>query len=132
MNHTICYISKAVDELDETGVKNIFSTTLRNNSKDNITGILVFHEGNFLQVLEGKKKKLVKLFAKIFEDNRHHRILTVIDHFNKRRIFETYATQFSVVKNKEDLTRIKTYLEQNKDNFQYSGNILRLLEPFLI
>ncbi|QNJ96918.1 BLUF domain-containing protein [Constantimarinum furrinae] len=132
MSHTICYISKAIDELDESGVKNIFDTTVRNNVRDNISGILLFQEGNFLQVLEGEKNKLKSLFSTIMEDSRHYRILPVINHYNDCRIFESYTSTFSVVRDKQDLMKIKTYLEKHKDNFQYTGNILRLLEPFLL
>ncbi len=42
-----------------------------NNSRDSITGCLLYYEGEFIQYLEGNQIKVLNLFDKIKEDKRH-------------------------------------------------------------
>ncbi len=42
-----------------------------NNSRDNITGCLLYYEGEFIQYLEGNQVKVLTLFDKINADKRH-------------------------------------------------------------
>ena len=41
------------------------------NSEQGITGCLLFHEGEFLQYLEGNQIRVLRLFDKIKNDPRH-------------------------------------------------------------
>jgi hypothetical protein len=45
------------------------------NSKVEITGILLYLEGCFFQVLEGEPAKLEPLFEIISKDMRHHSVM---------------------------------------------------------
>ena len=39
-----------------------------------VSGMLVFHDGTFLQTLEGEKRAVNEIFASILSDGRHHDI----------------------------------------------------------
>jgi len=71
----LIYISAAKGKLDNTQIDDIRSTSLRNNERDNITGILLYGEGGFIQVLEGVPEDLTKTFARIQRDDRHQGII---------------------------------------------------------
>jgi hypothetical protein len=67
----IVYISAATYLMDENELKEILEVSRKNNQSSGITGLLLYHEGNFIQVLEGEKTAINALYDKITIDNRH-------------------------------------------------------------
>jgi len=49
----------------------ILSEARRNNARDDITGVLTFTGGQFIQVLEGHPDQLEDLLARLVVDHRH-------------------------------------------------------------
>ncbi len=129
--YTICYVSSARVDITEDELTALFRTTENNNTSNNITGILLYKSGKFLQVLEGEETVLKSLYEKIEADPRHNNIFVILNQKCKRRIFENYASRFSIVKSKEELQTIETYLNQIEEspNLKY---VKGLLEPFLL
>lgn len=72
----------------------ILRVSVKNNQRDNITGILVYKEGNFMQVLEGDEDMVGKTHAKILADPRHKGVITLIRKPIKNRVFNTWAMGF--------------------------------------
>lgn len=67
----LVYMSRAQEDLKDQDIENILRLHGL-NSKNNITGLLLFHSGIFLQVLEGDKNTIQELYyKKIRVDNRH-------------------------------------------------------------
>lgn len=77
--HLIVYTSKIAD-IDKTEkiVSEIVETAKTYNSKHNITGVLLFENGYFLQAIEGSKDELEKLYTSIENDNRHKELTRLI------------------------------------------------------
>ena len=132
MKHTICYVSKSAEALSEESIEEIFQTTLAHNNSEGITGILLYGFGNFFQVLEGNKRQILRLYAKIRKDPRHHRIETLINHPIKRTIFGSYSSSFNIVKTKTQLSDISEYLNVLNYNAVFSERMKRLIHPFLL
>ncbi|WP_051957605.1 BLUF domain-containing protein [Altibacter lentus] len=130
--HTICYLSNKVPHVDLHNIEELFETTQRNNLSNNITGILLYLDGNFLQVLEGKKEVIGPLFDSIMKDARHTSIFVILDKSIDDRTFNHYRSGFSVVKNQTDLSNLKEYLNTTVDIKTLSKSILGILEPFLL
>jgi len=131
MDYTICYVSSEKDK-DITNLTNLFSTTLANNNKKDITGILLYLEGTFLQVLEGNQEDLKTLFDKIKQDVRHKDIFVIINKGIDQRIFDQYKSGFDTIESKEDLLKLQQYLTNYKKDLDSSKSILGILEPFLL
>lgn len=132
MTYTICYVSKAREDLSQTQVEEIFKTTQQNNSKRNIHGILMYGMGDFFQVLEGEEKVIEELFEDYIKlDPRHSDIFEIIRRPTQQPIFSEYSSVFSIVRTEEQLEDIKTYLAINKLNTT-SNKLRRLLNPFLL
>ena len=55
----------------DSEVQAILKIANEKNSKNNITGALLFNDGYFAQVLEGPMDAIEKLFERIQEDTRH-------------------------------------------------------------
>jgi hypothetical protein len=54
-----------------TNMREILSVSQRNNSRDGITGFLIFDQTWFVQILEGERKQVTETYNRISRDARH-------------------------------------------------------------
>lgn len=95
--HRIVYVSTAISLLSEEQLQNILSASRRNNLEKNITGILVYNDGNILQVLEGNKRDLHALYGHISQDHRHYGCIILQDTPSETRSFGDWSMGFKSV-----------------------------------
>lgn len=74
----LIYISSAVKSFTEEDLIEVLKKSRENNTRLGITGMLLFKDGNFLQVLEGEESGVMKLYDTIARDSRHHG-LSILD-----------------------------------------------------
>jgi Sensors of blue-light using FAD len=67
----LIYASRAVPAIDQEELLAILKKSKANNPKSGVTGALCFSEGVFLQVLEGGRAAVNKLYNRIASDARH-------------------------------------------------------------
>lgn len=67
----LIYTSRARPDLSSAEINDILSIARRKNAKDSVTGMLIFAEGHFLQVLEGEADKVDACFERVRRDPRH-------------------------------------------------------------
>ena len=67
----LVYISAADKEFSEFELQELLEKARLNNQKLQISGMLLFHQGSFIQALEGPKQAAEDLYNKISEDKRH-------------------------------------------------------------
>jgi len=70
----IIYLSKSSRALHPQEIEILLSTSRNNNIDNDITGILLYTQGYFLQILEGPLRNLNELLKRITNDDRHHQI----------------------------------------------------------
>jgi hypothetical protein len=132
MLSTVCYISSASKSLENLNLKHLYNTSKINNAQQHITGILIYQNGNFLQILEGENKNINKLYRLIKRDNRHTNILQIINKSILAPIFEDYQTGFSIVDNSKKIERLKTYLKWVKSaEMESVDKIIGIIENFI-
>lgn len=94
--HSLMYTSVAASEVDVDVIKEILQTGRRNNEQQKITGLLLYHEGTFLQVLEGDRKAISNLFEKkLMRDPRHTSVNLIHDEALSNRQFRYWHLAFS-------------------------------------
>jgi len=71
--HELIYVSAATPPMNRQDLGTLLLTARANNKRLGVSGILVYHEGSFLQALEGDPTVVELLFARIQRDQRHHR-----------------------------------------------------------
>ena len=71
--YRLIYCSVASDPKN-VDLEEILEASHSNNSADNITGMLVYSQGHFLQVIEGDRLALTSLFSRINSDPRHGKV----------------------------------------------------------
>lgn len=89
--HLLCYISVADSSVDEKELFSILESSCKNNAADDITGMLLFHNGQFLQVLEGPKSAVEACFARISNDSRHVSVAKLLDEELPARCFSQWS-----------------------------------------
>lgn len=72
----------------------LLTVSARNNLRDRITGLLVYHDGLFVQVLEGPRDKVLSCYDRITSDNRHRDLEVLIDEGVNRRLFPRWDLGF--------------------------------------
>ena len=67
----LIYASRSNPILDGSEVYSLLATSKRNNKEHALTGVLLYGQGYFLQVLEGNRDEVNRLFQRIVADQRH-------------------------------------------------------------
>lgn len=75
--HEIVYVSLAVREMAEEELVGLLEKARVHNAQHGITGLLLYHRREFLQLIEGEHREVESLFAAICRDARHQQIHTL-------------------------------------------------------
>jgi hypothetical protein len=71
VSYQIIYSSQATAAMSLTDLEEILVDARTGNERRNVTGVLVYVDGVFLQILEGEKEALRGLMRSIASDSRH-------------------------------------------------------------
>ena len=69
--YQLVYISAAEHEFTKNELEILLAKARDNNQNLGISGMLLYHNGSFIQALEGPKVVVEKLYSKIAQDTRH-------------------------------------------------------------
>jgi len=96
------YASAETVPFDEVALDNLLELSRKNNEANNWTGMLLYRDGDFLQVLEGEEDVVKKVCQKIYKDNRHTGVLELDKSEIDVRDFGQWSMGFRRLK-KEDI-----------------------------
>ncbi|WP_101756877.1 BLUF domain-containing protein [Oceanicoccus sp. KOV_DT_Chl] len=96
MIHLI-YSSHSHNALSAIDVENILKSSHRNNRQLNITGILLYQQDLFLQVLEGPDDAVRERFEIIKQDPRHDKVEVLQEYTISQRDFPDWAMGFKQI-----------------------------------
>ncbi len=85
--YELIYYSIAPQNTNEAIIAQILSESREFNSKNNITGCLLYHNNQFLQVLEGTQDVVKGLYEKIKRDKRHTDVTLMEEGEKEERYF---------------------------------------------
>ena len=74
----LIYSSDACAPMDTAALQSILASSRMHNAEDAITGLLLYSNGRFLQVLEGASDALDVAYSRIANDPRHEHVRTVL------------------------------------------------------
>jgi Sensors of blue-light using FAD len=82
----LMYVSRAAKAVDADELHTLLKQCRAHNPKAGITGVLCFADGIFLQVLEGSRTAVNRLYNRIVADTRHHDVeLLAYEEIDQRR-----------------------------------------------
>jgi hypothetical protein len=87
----LIYASSAVGTPDAVALARVLGESRRNNVRVGVTGMLLYTEGTFFQVLEGPAVSVDATFATIAADARHTRAVIIIRERIARRAFGEWS-----------------------------------------
>ena len=100
------YASAGTEEFTPQDIVELLDKAKENNSKLDVTGMLLYEDGSFFQVLEGEYEAVSKLFKKIALDKRHEKIIKIIQEPIEERLFGDWTMGYSGI-SKNDLKDIE-------------------------
>ena len=118
----LIYISSATHEMNHEELAEILDTARKANAKASITGMLLYKEGNFMQMLEGKKESVLKLYEKIKKAPRHKDVITVIERDEPIRSFPDWTMGFQDMHQIEGNLNYSDYISIKLIPEQFLGN----------
>jgi hypothetical protein len=80
--------------MDNEGLLQILHASYKNNSVNQVTGMLLYKSGNFMQVLEGPEESVLSTFEKIQSDSRHKEIIVISQEEIEERQFADWKMAF--------------------------------------
>jgi hypothetical protein len=91
---SLVYVSSAVTPFSQAELAGLLATCHRNNASRGITGMLLYKDGNVMQVLEGDEAAVLELHEKIGRDPRHHGMITLLQGPLQERQFPGWSMGF--------------------------------------
>ncbi len=131
--YRLIYLSTASNNsLSYTELNDLLVKSQKSNRENNISGILLHINGEFIQVLEGSKKAVLDLFEKIKLDKRHKNIIP----FDEKSITESYFPGYFMAFDPEhykNTNEFESLRDFNKDKIIKSDKdaVLVFLDNFL-
>jgi len=128
----LVYISTAYRLMNQDELLDILAVSRTNNEKNNLTGMLLYGEGTFIQVLEGDEHTLDKTYEIIKADYRHKNIIKMADGIINQPNFPEWSMGFKSASAKE-LAEVGGFTDPkmlNKLTAEQTSGILGMMKTF--
>ena len=112
----LVYHSSATKLMTEQDLEQILTKSRAANTDRNVTGILLYSNGDIMQVLEGEREVVLQVYDKIKQDIRHRDVTTLADGQIKARNFSQWSMGFKTVE-PNDFVHLAGYLNVSKANY---------------
>ena len=97
----LIYRSQVAAQMSEDELRQLLEQSRNYNKTVNITGMLLYFEDKFLQLLEGDEAKVKELYNSIRGDSRHKNVITLKEGSAEKRLFPDWSMSFRAVSKEE-------------------------------
>jgi hypothetical protein len=97
MPFQLCYASTATRDFSRNDLLELLTKARKHNAEQGITGLLLFQDGHFMQVLEGEADKVRELFKVIAHDERHTQIALLFEEFVSQPQYPDWSMGFQAL-----------------------------------
>lgn len=128
----LIYISTSKRLLTEPELLDILTVSRRNNYVKNVTGMLLYAGGTFMQVLEGEEAVVKEVYQKVEQDTRHKNLIQLITGTTDHRNFPDWNMAFASV-NSNILVELESYMNPREKGFlddSGSNTVFNMLKTF--
>lgn len=91
---SMVYVSSARRLFSDRDLVELLEQSRENNARLDITGMLLYKDGNFMQALKGPDDAVLQWFDTIQRDERHHRVIQLLRGPIERREFPSWSMGF--------------------------------------
>ena len=97
----IVYSSASEVEFTSAELLELLRIAREKNAKAAVTGILLYYNRSFFQVLEGPEAAVKSIYEKISKDSRHAKMLKIIEEPVENRAFQSWTMGYANMKIKD-------------------------------
>ena len=90
----LVYVSSAARLMNDAELVELLRQCRDNNARRDVTGMLLYKDGNFIQALEGPERAVTELHARIARDPRHRQMITLLQEPTSERDFTGWSMGF--------------------------------------
>jgi len=109
----VLYMSTAVKPMNYDDFSALLQQFRDSNNKRGITGMLLYQNGTFMQMIEGEKQVVLDLYDKILKDDRHTGVHTVLAGDIEARNFEDWSMGFFNMDKAGEFPQYSDYINEN-------------------
>lgn len=137
MLHHLIYLSRAAHPFSDAELLTLLSQARYYNASQDISGLLVYGNNQFLQVLEGEEEPVRALYEHIRKDPRHRDVITYADKDIAARAFPDWGMAFQPVSSAQ-FEQLVGYLPPAELTFGQEGlsavdeQLLQTLKGFVL
>jgi hypothetical protein len=88
---SLVYVSASVELMSNEALDEILTSSRANNGSLGLTGMLLYYDGAFMQVLEGPEQAVHQMYARIGRDPRHTGMITLLEEYIPERNFPDWS-----------------------------------------
>lgn len=92
---TLCYVSSAVAPLSADYLEALLRQSRDRNAANEVTGALLYCDGNFIQYLEGPTAGMAPIWASIRKDPRHSGVIVLFEDTTGERLFPMWSMAYN-------------------------------------
>lgn len=95
MLYQLAYVSLASQPLDQKILSQLLTVSQHNNERDDVSGVLMYQDSLFFQILEGERDAVQDCYYKrICKDSRHSRLSLMWENAVDGRTFPDLAMEY--------------------------------------
>ncbi len=106
----LVYYSSATHEMSDEELQFLLEQSRNRNQRQNVTGMLLYAKGIFIQVLEGEKADVEEIYAAIEDDERNIGNIVVEKQDINERVFPDWSMGFRRIAD-GDVKKLRGYSE---------------------
>jgi len=93
-HYRLVYVSSATQLFSKSQLVLLLDQARAFNQQRGITGMLLYKDGNFIQLIEGAQDQVQALYARIAKDERHRGVEVVFEGDVGERLFSDWSMGF--------------------------------------
>ena len=105
---SLVYVSASSHLMSDDELEAILRTSRENNSEVGLTGMLLYYDGAFMQVLEGREETVRQTYARINQDPRHHTIIPLLQEYIPQRNFADWSMAYHRLQ-RDDMAQVEGF-----------------------
>ena len=121
MLYTLVYKSDALVELDRYELNALLHQARAKNKRLKITGLLLYADKHFIQVLEGEEQRVLSLYKEIQHDSRHTKIEVLMENAIDKRMFPDWSMGYRKIDPNEykNIPALSMFIDDDKISKPY-------------
>ncbi|MEO3405897.1 BLUF domain-containing protein [Mucilaginibacter sp. CAU 1740] len=90
----LIYLSTAVNLFNQDQLEELLKKSRANNAEKSVSGMLLYYDGSFIQVLEGNAADVDSVYDVIKADKRHKNLIKIAEGEHDERAFAAWSMGF--------------------------------------